>query len=128
MNRDFEKKRVIYLVIILVFVLFFIICCYISKIKISRYKVFSSVVVHDDLLMVVADKDDKKLFLKNSHVFLDGKKKSFVISKIDGESFKNKYILYLEISLSDYEDNDVVMISILEKKVYSFKIFEIIWR
>lgn len=128
MNKDFEKKRVIYLVIILVLVLFFIMVFYISKMKISKYKVFSSVVVHDDLLMVVVDKKDKKLFFKNSHVFLDGEKKSFVISKIDGESFKDKYILYLEMSLANYEDNDVVMISILEKKIYSFKIFDVIWR
>lgn len=128
MNKDFEKKKIGYVVMMFFIFLFFIIIGSLGCMKIFQYKMFNAVVVNDELIVVVVDSSKKKLFYQNKNMFIDGEKISFSISKVDNEMYKNKVVLYLEVLSHEYEENAIITISILEKKISAFKIFDIIWR
>ena len=70
------------------------------------------------------DSSDKKLFYNNKVIYIDDEKYSFEIESI------NEVNNYYDISFYiDYEfDSEILMFSILERKEFSFKIFEVIWK
>ena len=127
-----KKIKSLYFVMIIIFIglVFFII--FLFNKKIFKYKVFDGVVFSESLIVLVVDKDELGLFYSNSNVFINNKKVRFELYKVDKDILErndNYYSeIYLKIDNNKYKDNDVVKISILEEKDYSYKLFEVIWR
>lgn len=123
MKSNYEKFSILYFVILCSFILFAIcICIFLNK-KIYQYKVFNGI-YKDNFVYIRVDNYDKKLFYNNKVIYIDDEKYSFEIESI------NKVDNYYDISFSiDYEfDSEILMFSILERKEFSFKIFEVIWK
>lgn len=123
MKSNYEKFNILYFVILCSFILFAIcICIFLNK-KIYQYKVFNGI-YKDNFVYIRVDNYDKKLFYNNKVIYIDDEKYSFEIESI------NKVDNYYDISFSiDYEfDSEILMFSILERKEFSFKIFEVIWK
>lgn len=123
MKSNYEKFSILYFVILCSFILFAIcICIFLNK-KIYQYKVFNGI-YKDNFVYIRVDNYDKKLFYNNKVIYIDDEKYSFEIESI------NKVDNYYDISFSiDYEfDSEILMFSILERKEFCFKIFEVIWK
>ena len=123
MKSNYEKFSILYFVILCSFIFFAIFTCIFLNKKIYQYKVFNGI-YKDNFVYIRVDNYDKKLFYNNKVIYIDDEKYSFEIESI------NKVDNYYDISFSiDYEfDSEILMFSILEKKEFSFKIFEVIWK
>lgn len=115
----------------------FLICVFITIIifsnkKVVLYEVFNGVIFNENIVVLVLDNDEIKLFNKNKNLYIKNKKKKFEIIKIDKDILERegkKYNqVYIKVNISNmYKVNDVVNISIMNKNVSSLKIFNIIW-
>ena len=127
-----KKVKILYLVMFFIFISLFIFIFILFNEKIFKYRVFDGVVFSDSLIVLMVDKDDLELFYSNSHIFINNKKIRFGLYKIDKDVLKrgNNYYseVYLKVEVNNYKENDVIKISVLEEKVYSYKMFEVIWR
>ena len=117
---------------VVVFFIFIISILYLFSRKISIYKVFNGVVMKDDLVVLVVSNNDVDLFHSNSYIFVNDKQVKFEIIKINKDIIKRDNVLYSEIYLkfkfNGKKDKDIIELSILDKKIYCFKMFEVIWR
>ena len=132
MEKYMKKNKCLYLVMIIVFIFLTSFIIILFNKKIFKYVVFDGVVFSDSLIVLMVDKDELKLFYTNSYVFVNNKKIKFEVHRVDNDILKrgNKYYseIYLKVKINNYKENDVIKISVLEEKVYSYKMFKIIWR
>lgn len=131
MKKHYENYRMINFVFCILLVMIFIFIVIVYNSKISIYKIFSGVVLNDNIILLVLRDDEVKLFQKNKVVFIDNEKIKFNVEKIDEEVDKGKkyYQIYIETSISNlYKIGDILNISIKEKRIRSYEIFKIVWK
>ena len=132
MKKRYEKFENINLFCIL-FLLFVVVSIFfLNQRRIIVYKTFSAISYDKNVIVLVVDNSDLELFFKNRKLYIDLKKISFEIQKIDKNILErkgDKYSrIYIKVNTSNlYEVNDVVEVSIMDRKVKTFNIFKIIW-
>lgn len=131
-----KKRYESYGKLLLVFTLFLIVlggtCILFTYKKLVLYEVFKGVVFNDDVLVLVLNDKELKLFQKNSVLFIDNEKLKFKLKKVqknmlerDGEKYSQ---VFVEVDISNmYKLNDVVDVSIMKENVMIYEMFKIIW-
>lgn len=127
--ENYDSVIFCFFILILVVGVFLLFLC---NEKIVLFKKFSGVVYSDNCLVFILNDYQLKLFQKNKTMFVENKPIKFKIKKIEqnilekgGEKYNQ---VFLEVDFSDlYKVNDVLDVSIMEKRVRSFYIFRIIW-
>lgn len=134
MNRKkYEIFEFIRIIIIFIFLMEFFFFYLLFNIKINKYSIFSGVIIKDNLIQFIVNSDDLKLFIANNNYFMQDKKYSYKIEKINKGVLKRKGIEYHELvikykGVSNYKDTDLISISLFDKKICLIKIFEVIWK
>lgn len=100
--------------------------------KIFVYKIFSGVVYKNNVIELLLSDDELLLFYKNMNMFIDDNKVKIKIRKVESDVLQRGGVFYnqlfLNIKLNDtYKVNDVVKVSVVQKKMKIFNIFKIIW-
>ena len=100
--------------------------------KIFVYKMFSGVVYKNNVIELLLSDDELLLFYKNMNMFIDDNKVKIKIRKVESDVLQRGGVFYnqlfLNIKLNDtYKVNDVVKVSVVQKKMKIFNIFKIIW-
>ena len=118
----------IFFIIIFVFALYF----FFRFSSFSYYQMISGVVFSKNRVVVLLTSKELSWFYRNKNVLIDGEKKSFVIDTVYRDYMKQKKKTYhqvvLRISLSDYVENDSILLGMqLQKKSFSFLFFNI-WK
>ncbi len=118
----------IFFIIIFVFALYF----FFRFSSFSYYQMISGVVFSKNRVVVLLTSKELSWFYRNKNVLIDGEKKSFVIDTVYRDYMKQKKKTYhqvvLQISLSDYAENDSILLGIQpQKKSFSFLFFNI-WK
>lgn len=118
----------IFFIIIFVFALYF----FFRFSSFSYYQMISGVVFSKNRVVVLLTSKELSWFYRNKNVLIDGEKKSFVIDTVYRDYMKQKKKTYhqvvLQISLSDYVENDSILLGMqLQKKSFSFLFFNI-WK
>ncbi len=118
----------IFFIIIFVFALYF----FFRFSSFSYYQMISGVVFSKNRVVVLLTSKELSWFYRNKNVLIDGEKKSFVIDTVYRDYMKQKKKTYhqvvLRISLSDYVENDSILLGIQsQKKSFSFLFFNI-WK
>ena len=98
----------------------------------SYYQMISGVVFSKNRVVVLLTSKELSWFYRNKNVLIDGEKKFFVIDTVYRDYTKQKKKTYhqvvLQISLSDYAENDSILLGIQpQKKSFSFLFFNI-WK
>lgn len=132
MNDSYKKVKLLYLIGSFILIILFSCIVILFNKKIIKYRVFDGIVFSDSLVVLMVDSNDLDLFYTNSYVFINNKKIKFELYKVDKDILKrdNKYYseIYLKMDFNKYKENDVLKISILDEKIYSYKLFDVIWR
>lgn len=131
-TKNYEKKTLVYSLVIITFILEIITSFYIFTTKIYQYKKITGVILQDNLILVYADKNDKRIIYKNKVLYINDKKTKYEIEEDRGVTIKNNKKDYSELILKlkldgNYKLNDVVEITIQDKKVRLINLFKIIW-
>ena len=118
----------IFFIIIFVFALYF----FFRFSSFSYYQMISGVVFSKNRVIVLLTSKELSWFYRNKNVLIDGEKKFFVIDTVYRDYTKQKKKTYhqvvLQIPLSDYAENDSILLGIQpQKKSFSFLFFNI-WK
>ena len=132
MNDSYKKVKLLYLIGSFILIILFSCIVILFNKKIIKYRVFDGIIFSDSLVVLMVDSNDLDLFYTNSYVFINNKKIKFELYKVDKDILKrdNKYYseIYLKMDFNKYKENDVLKISILDEKIYSYRLFDVIWR
>ena len=132
MKKRYESFESIVLFSTLILFLIFISIFFINQKRLITYKIFSAVYYDKNIIVLVVSNDELDLFFKNKKLFIDSKKISFEIDKIDKDILKRKGSIYSSIYIKTnisnmYKINDMIEVSIMDKKINTFNMFRIIW-
>ena len=130
--KNYEKTSFIYLTIIILFIIEIIGIIILCTIKIYSYKKMSGIVISKNRIVLMLNQKDKKSIYKNQNAYIDNYCRKYEIVENRGKLFskgKNDYYeIILDVKFSDkYKPNDVVELSLKDKKYKLIKIFKIIW-
>jgi len=129
--KNYEKKDLVILSTIIIIILEIIFLIYLCTTKIYTYQKISSIVVKDNLVTVIVSNKDRKLLYKNKKLFLNNKHLKYVIEKDNGlilKKDKKYYQLLLKLNFDGhYKANDVLELTIADKKEPIIKMLKKIW-
>ena len=130
MNRSFCNNKVIYICLFIITLIFIVSLNILFRRNIYLYKSFSGT-YSNKYIGVFVSSSDLNYFYRNSFIFIDGKKVKYEIVSIDKDLLKRKGIFYSYILLDVdilFEEGEVILFSIFDKKIINYKIFRSIWR
>lgn len=127
--RNYEKKLVIYLLLVVITLVEIIFMINIYNKKIYTYEILNAVVVKDNLVLLIISDKQNKILNKNRYLYLNGEKIKFKITEDRGYVIKNKYKeLLIELKFNKkYKANDSLQLILKKEKIRLIEIFKIIW-
>ena len=130
--NNFEKKKFIIFITLMLLLLEISFFIYLSLTKIYQYKKISGIVLKDDHLILILDAKERKILYKNTFFYINSKKKKYLIKEDKGviitKDNKKYYELLIKIDFDKkYNFNDSIDLSIKTKKVHLIEMFKIIW-
>ena len=130
--RNYEKKQGILLFGIGLFLLEVGVFLLLWRHKVFCYRRISGVFVKENLVLLMLSSRDRKLLYQNHSVLFQSKKQSYQIEEDRGVLFEKEGIRYYEILLKmkipkEKKANDLLELSIREKKERILKIFKNTW-
>lgn len=127
-TRNYEKKELINFLILLVLISEIIFVFLLFKVKEDKYIKINSIVIKDNLVLVVVDKNNRKVIYSNEVLYLDDKLKDYKIREDRGLVIDKKYYqILLELETENKKTNDVLELVIKSKKFRLIEMFKIIW-
>lgn len=127
MKNKYEVFNICLITIFIIIILeiFFIILLF--KLNIKTYKVFNGVSVKDNLIQVIVDDNDLRIFRSNKYIFYNDHKYKFYIEDITKNIINKKHLLLIKTN-NKKKVNDIYTFSIYYKKKKLFYIFDLIWK
>ena len=130
MNRILCNNKVIYILLFIVTIFFICNLSILFRRNIYLYKNYSGTYSNKYIGVFVSNRDIN-YFYRNSFIFIDGEKVKYEIISIDKDVLKRKGVFYsyvlLDVNVS-FEESEVIVFSILDRKIVNYKIFNSIWR
>lgn len=130
-NRYESYNLFVFLSIILIF-LEIVFLFYLVNKKIVLYQKMQGVIEGENRVSFLVDKKELRYFYNNKTIYVDDVKSRFKIIEVNNNVLKKDNVTYHEVLIevkisSKYKINDILEISILNKKVKIISMFKIIW-
>ena len=130
--RNYEKNSFIYLIIIILFIIEIIGIITLCTFKNYSYKKLSGIVISKNRIVLMINKKEKELLYKNQRAYVDNYCRKYKIIDDRGKIFskgKNTYYeIIVDVKFNDkYKPNDVIELSLKDKKYKLINMFKIIW-
>ena len=131
-TKDYENKNKLYIFIVILFIIEFCGTILLCSKKTYSYEKISGIVSNKNTLVLMLNEQERKLLYKNQTAYIDNKLKEYKIIEDKGKLFKKNKINYYEILIkvkfsNKYKPNDLIELSIRNKKYHLIKIFKVIW-
>ena len=132
MKKNYEKKQLIYSIII-VFIFFQIIICYIYfKEQYRTYKSISAIVITDNYIKTYVDNKSLKKLKQSKYFYVDNRRLKYEIINIERNVLKKDKSSFHEVMIKfqipkKYKDNDAFNISVYSNKKQIYTIFKKCW-
>ncbi len=130
-TRNYERKDLIIFLIILLLGFELISIIVLLTIKTNKYFKISGIVIKDNLIFVIVNKDERRIIYSDKVLYYDNKRYKYNIVEDRGIVMKknneNYYQLVLEFKLKNMKANDVVEIVFTKERMRLIEIFKIIW-
>lgn len=126
--RNYEKKELIVFLIIISFIIEFIFFISLIIIKEDKYLKISSVVVKDNIVLVMVNKKERKVLYDNKVLFCNDKKIKYKILEDRGVVLKKKYYeILIEFKFpKKKKTNDLLELIIKKERIRLIEIFKTI--
>ena len=130
--RNYEKKILISIFIILLIILEIVFLIFLYNTKIYNYELLNGVVIKDDLVLLIVSEKENNLLNKNSYLYLNSKKIKYKVFEDRGFVLKRDNEKYKEVIFEfkfnkKYKANDSMQIILKKDKKRIIEIFKIIW-
>ncbi|MBR6137664.1 MAG: hypothetical protein IKQ06_05870 [Bacilli bacterium] len=124
-QKNYEKKTLVLFLTILLWIIEICFIIYLSNIRIIEYKLFQVIMISNKEGVVYLSKEDKKLFYKSSYYYYKDKKYYFEI--IDEKKVNDLIEIKLKTSIKNLKENDIITISIENKRISELETIIDIW-
>ena len=124
-QKNYEKKTLVLFLTILLWIIEICFIIYLSNIRIIEYKLFQVIMISNKEGVVYLSKEDKKLFYKSSYYYYKDKKYYFEI--IDEKKVNDLIEIKLKTSIKNLKENDIITISIENKRKSELETIIDIW-
>ena len=128
--RNYERKSLLLFLISLLFVIEVIICAIIVDHKECEYIKINSIVIKDNLVLVMVNKEEKKVLRNNKCLYYHDKKYVYKIVEDRGQVLKNGYyelVIKFNFSNNNIKANDILELVLIKEKINMIEFFKIIW-
>lgn len=129
--RNYERKELVMFFMIILIVLELITVLSLYIIKVNKYYKLNGIVLKDNLVLVVVNKEERDMIYSNKILFLNSHKLKYLIKEDRGvmlkRSNKDYYQLVLGFNFKGKKVNDVLDIVFIKKRIHLIEIFKIIW-
>ena len=130
--KNYEQTGKLYVGILLLIIMEMIGIIFLYHQKQFSYHVLTGIVIKKDYLVVMINQEERKSLYRNKTLFVKGKKKKYKIIEDHGKLLrkdkKDYYEIIIGLSFSkNYKPNDMIKLSIANKKYRQIEIFKIIW-
>lgn len=131
--RNYEKKELITFLVLVVLIVEVIVIVFLNTFKINEYSKITGLVIKKDLVLVVVDKEERKIVYSNKTLFFNDFKRKYKIIEDRGivmhKGNKDYYQLVLKFPFKNkkIKTNDVMNLVFIKGRILLIKIFKIIW-
>ena len=130
--RNYEKKDLITILIIILIILEFISIIFLISNKSYTYKKLTGIVMKDNLVTMILSKEERKFIYSNKNIYLNDKLLKYSIKEDRGiilkKNNKKYYELLINVKFSkNIKANEVLNFSIKDKKKTLIEILKDIW-
>ena len=128
--KNYEKNKLILFIIIIIFLLELFFIFFLYKYKIYEYKTLTGIAHGNNTITLIVSKKEKKILNKNKKIYIDNKYIKFKILEDKGYLMKKNNTKYYEILISvknSKKSNEVVNISVRNKKIEIIRLLKKIW-
>ncbi len=130
-TRNYEKKELITFLMILLLLSEVLLLIVLLTIKTEKYLKISGIVIKDNLILVVVNKNERKTLYSNKVLFYDNKRIKYKIVEDRGIVMHKKkegyYQLLLKFTFKNKKVNDVLEVNFVKGRMRLIEIFKIIW-
>lgn len=116
----YEDFSFITLNILLFFILCFFIIYFIFMSKICIFESYNIIYINNNLYEIIVSDRELNNFYKNSSLYIENKKYKYSIDKVNKNIMNNNNVnyseMFLNIDKTNYKSNDIVKISILNRR------------
>ena len=130
--RNYEKKDLITILIIILVILEFISIIFLISNKSYTYKKLTGIVMKDNLVTMILSKEERKFIYSNKTIYLNDKLLKYSIKEDRGVILKKNNKKYYELLINvkfskNIKANEVLNFSIKDKKKTLIEILKDIW-
>lgn len=131
-TRNYEKKDLITILIIILIILEFISIIFLISNKSYTYKKLTGIVMKDNLVTMILNKEERKFIYSNKNIYLNDKLLKYSIKEDRGVILKKNNKKYYELLINvkfskNIKANEVLNFSIKDKKKTLIEILKDIW-
>ena len=133
--RNYEKKSLITILVALTIIIEISTLITIYAKKEFNYQVIPGVIVKDNLVLVMVNKEKRKIIYSNKKLYLNDKKYTYsivedrgIILKKDKEKYYELVLKIIHKQKNKYKTNDSINLVFASKKQRLIEMFKIIWK
>ena len=132
MKKNYEKKELLYFMIIVFLFFQMIICSLYLKEEYRTYKSISAIVITDYYIKTYVDNQSLQKLKQSKYFYVDNKRLKYEIINIEKNVLKKDEVSFHEVMIKfqipkKYKDNDTFRISIFSDKKEIYTMFKKCW-
>ena len=133
MKKNYEKDQLVITTSFIFIIVFLIFIFKLFNIRYRTYNLIDSIVINDNYLELIINSKNYKLLKSSKFVYIDDKKIKIEITSIERNVIKKNREKFHEVIIrlkvpKKYKDNDVVTLTIFDKKTEIINIFKSCWK
>ena len=126
--RNYEKTGIIHFLIVLIITLEILFIIFLITLKENKYLKISSIVVKDNIVLVMVNKEERKLLYNNKKLYYEDQQIKYKILEDKGIVLKKKYYeILIKFKFPKHKKtNDILELVIKKERIRLIEIFKTI--
>ena len=126
--RNYEKQELVIFTLLVLIIIEIFSFIFLFSYKVFEYKKINGIITNNNIVSLVVDKADKKILNKNNKIYLNNKELKYKLIEDKGviskKNNKNYYEVLIKIKTPKNKINEIINLSIRDKKTSVIKLFK----
>ena len=126
--RNYEKQELVIFTLLILIIIEIFSFIFLFSYKLFEYKKINGIITNNNIVSLVVDKTDKKILNKNNKIYFNNKELRYKVIEDKGvitkKNNKNYYEILIKIKTPKNKINEIINLSIRDKKTSVIKLFK----
>ena len=126
--RNYEKQELVIFTLLVLIIIEIFSFIFLFSYKVFEYKKINGIITNNNIVSLVVDKTDKKILNKNNKIYFNNKELRYKVIEDKGvitkKNNKNYYEILIKIKTPKNKINEIINMSIRDKKTSVIKLFK----